>query len=443
MEMYTIHPDDRPVAPSAGNSQSQNALKENAILVGVRWGGSSTQTVGEHLTELRLLTETAGGQVVGEVVQRRVSPDAATFIGKGKAESLMRQADELECHLIIFDDDLSPSQQKNLQRVAGNSIKIIDRGGLIIDIFARHARTREAKTQVELAQLQYLLPRLTRQWTHLERQMGGIGTRGGPGEAQIETDRRLIRSRIKRLKDDLKHIASERATQSRRRRDTFRVALVGYTNAGKSSLMNALTDAGVSVEDRLFATLDTTTRKLQLDENHSILLSDTVGFIRKLPHHLIASFRSTLAEVAEAELLLKVIDASSHLAEEHLRTVNEVLEDLGLNEKPSVVVLNKLDAIDDGGTLTRLQRQFPEAVVVSARQRLRLAQLETAIMEACTRDFDRCLLRIPSRQSKLISTVYQKLEVQERAFEEDKTVLTVWGPKGVIQAIKGKILEEV
>lgn len=432
--MHTVHPDGLP---------DWNGPKENAILVGVRWGDTSALTVDEHLNELCLLTETAGGEVVERVVQRRDRPNAATFIGKGKAESLLQQAHELECDLIIFDDDLTPSQQKNLQRVAGNSIKIVDRSGLIIDIFAQHARTREAKTQVELARLQYLLPRLTRQWTHLERQMGGIGTRGGPGEAQIEVDRRLVRSRIKKLQNELKYIDAERATQSLRRREAFRVSLVGYTNAGKSTLMNALTDAGVFVEDRLFATLDTITRKLPLDENHSILLSDTVGFIRKLPHHLIASFRSTLAEVAQANLLLKVIDASSPHAEEHLRTVNGVLEDLGLNDKPSVVVLNKLDAVDDDGALTRLQRQFPGAVVVSARQRLRLDKLEEALLEACTHDFDRCQLRIPSRQSKLISTVYQMLVVEDRTFESDEAVLTVWGPRKVIQTLKEKILESV
>lgn len=432
--MYTVPPDDPP---------SRNSPKENAILVGVHWGNTSSQTVAEHLNELRLLTETAGGEIVGHVVQRRERPDAATFIGKGKAESLMRQAHELECGVIIFDDDLSPSQQKNLQHVAGNSIKVIDRSGLIIDIFAKHAQTREAQTQVELAQLQYLLPRLTRQWTHLERQMGGIGTRSGPGEAQIEVDRRLIRYRIKKLKDELKHIAAERAVQSLRRRETFRAALVGYTNGGKSTLMNALTDAGVFVEDRLFATLDTTTRKLYLDENHSILLSDTVGFIRKLPHHLIASFRSTLAEVTEADLLLKVIDATSPQAVDHLSTVNEVLADLGLNDKPSVIVLNKLDAINDAGAVARLQRQFPGAVVVSAKQRLRLDKLEAAILQACTRDFDLCQLRIASRQSKLISSVYQLLEVKHRTFEGDETVLTVWGPRKVIQFIKERIHADV
>ncbi|UCH09489.1 MAG: GTPase HflX [Fidelibacterota bacterium] len=415
-----------------------NSPREKAILVGVRWDDTSRQTVEEHLSELRLLTETAGGEVVGEVTQRRTRPDTTTFIGKGKAESLKWQAAELGCTLIIFDDDLTPSQQKNLQHVAGDSIKVIDRSGLIIDIFARHARTREAKTQVELAQLQYLLPRLTRQWTHLERQMGGIGTRGGPGEAQIEVDRRLIRSRIKKLQDELRHIADERAVQSRRRRNAFRIALVGYTNAGKSTLMNALTDAEVFVEDQLFATLDTTTRKLTLDENTSILLSDTVGFIRKLPHHLIASFRSTLAEVAEADLLLKVIDAATPQAMEHFTTINQVLEYLELNDTPSITVLNKLDAITDRSSLTQLQRQFPEGVIVSAIRRLRLEQLESAILEAYSREFVTDQLRIPIQAVKLLDTIYQSLEVKDRSYEEDTTILTVRGPKNIIQTLQAR-----
>ncbi|UCD37836.1 MAG: GTPase HflX [Fidelibacterota bacterium] len=420
---------------------NSNGPDENAILVGVRWGDTSSRIMDEHLAELRLLTETAGGTVVGQVIQRRTRPDAATFIGKGKTESLKWQAQELGCSLIVFDDDLTPSQQKNLQQAIGDSIKVIDRSGLIIDIFAQHARTREAQTQVELAQLQYLLPRLTRQWTHLERQMGGIGTRGGPGEAQIEVDRRLIRTRIKKLKDELRHITAERTIQSRRRKSTYRVALVGYTNAGKSTLMNALTDAGVFVEDRLFATLDTTTRKLTFGENHSILLSDTVGFIRKLPHHLIASFRSTLAEVAEADLLLKVIDATSPQAEEHFKTINEVLEYLELNEKTSIAVLNKLDAIDDESALKRLQRHFPDGVVVSASQRLRLDQLEAAILNAYTHDFEECILRIPTQLAKLISSVYETLEVKDRVFEGDEAVLKVRGPKRAIEVFQEKILE--
>jgi GTP-binding protein HflX len=428
--MHTIRFDD----PTHGDNHL-----ENAILVGVDWSGSTPQVVEEHLAELRLLAETARVEVTGQISQRRDRPDAATFIGKGKATSLVNQAHELDCNLLIFDDDLTPAQQKNLQRLAGNELKIIDRSGLILDIFARHARSREAKTQVELAQLQYLLPRLTRQWSHLERQMGGIGTRGGPGEAQIEVDRRLVRSRIKKLKDELKHIAAERVVQSLRRRDSFRIALVGYTNSGKSTLMNALTDANVYVKDRLFATLDTTTRRLHLDSSQNILLSDTVGFIRKLPHHLIASFRSTLSEVSEADLLLKVIDVSSPQAEDHFNTINEVLQSLGLNEKPSIVVLNKLDLISDKGTLKRLQHHLPESVVISAKQRLRLDQLEMAILRALSQGFVESKIEIPTGNSRLISNIYDIVEVKERSFEGDMTVLRVRGSKEAIETVLERI----
>ena len=415
--------------------------KERAILVGVKWSNSGTNVVEEHLRELEQLVETAGGEVAGRVTQQRARPDPVTFIGKGKAETVISQAAAQACGLIIFDDDLSPSQQKSLQRLAGDTLKVIDRSGLIIDIFFRHALTREAKTQVELAQLQYFLPRLTRQWTHLERQMGGIGTRGGPGEAQIEVDRRLIRARIKKLKDDLKRIAAERATQSRRRHQTFRVALVGYTNAGKSTLMNALTDAETGVEDRLFATLDTTTRRMSLGGSLKILLSDTVGFIRKLPHHLIASFRSTLAEVADADLLLKVIDASTPQAEEHMRVITSVLEELELGHKPSVLIFNKIDAVTDPGGLNLLQRRYPEAVAVSAKQHLRLHQLEQTILAARSRDFDRCELRIPSRQAQLISEAYNTLAVEERVHDNESTILTVRGSKSALRAIQERIAQ--
>lgn len=377
--------------------------------------------------------------MAGQVIQHRDRPDAATFIGKGKALALMQQASELACNLIVFDDDLSASQQKSLQRLAGDDIKVIDRSGLIIDIFSRHARTWEAKTQVELARLQYLLPRLTRQWTHLERQMGGIGTRGGPGEAQIEVDRRLIRKRIRKLKEDLKHISAERSTQSARRQHVFRAALVGYTNAGKSTIMNALTQANVHVQDRLFATLDTTTRQLSLDGTSGILLSDTVGFIRKLPHHLVASFRSTLSEVTNADLLIKVIDVSASLAEEHLGVISGVLKELAPGDKHEVIVFNKLDAITDPAVLGQLQRRYPEAVVISAKQRLRLDQLEQAIIKAYRHDFEQCQLRIPTVQARLISAVYESLTVEERSFDNETTLLTVSGPKATIDAIRDKI----
>jgi GTP-binding protein HflX len=248
-----------------------------------------------------------------------------------------------------------------------------------LDIFQKHAKTKEAKTQVELAHLQYLLPRLTRMWTHLERQMGGIGTRAGAGETQIEVDRRLIGQRIVKLKKELSKIEKERDTQSRRRKDQFRVALVGYTNAGKSTLMNAITGAEVYIRDQLFATLDTTIRSTVIDGEHEILLSDTVGFIRKLPHHLVASFRSTLQEVLEADLILIVLDASSPQVIEHLDTINEVLTDLGAEKKTSLIILNKIDAIDEQTRMAYLKRKFPDGILISAKNHLRIDNLLDSI----------------------------------------------------------------
>ena len=283
---------------------------EKALTVGVILPGVGDSDVKNHLDELDLLADTAGAEVVGRVTQRLSRINPSFFVGKGKAEQIISQAKMLNVDLILFDDELSPAQIKNYHRLA-DDIKIMDRSGLILDIFQKHAQSREAKTQVELAFCQYLLPRLTRQWTHLERQMGGIGTRAGMGETQIEIDRRLIRDRISKLKKDLKRIDRERYTQSQGRKNEFRVAMVGYTNAGKSTLFNALTGANVYIQNQLFATLDTTIRQLDLGGHQPALLSDTVGFIRKLPHNLVASFRSTLKEVLESDLVLIVLDASS------------------------------------------------------------------------------------------------------------------------------------
>ena len=418
---------------------SDSAHKETAILVGVRWENTSAQLTDEYLDELSLLAQTAGAEVLGRVVQARKRPDAATFLGKGKAQSLMRQAAALDCDLIIVDEELSPTQQRNLQNLAGEKIKVIDRSGLILDIFVRHARTREAKTQVELAQLQYMLPRLSGQWTHLERQKGGIGTRGGPGETQIEVDRRLVRQRIIRLKSELKHLAADHNTRSKRRKHSYQVALVGYTNAGKSTLMNSLTNAGVLVEDQLFATLDTTTRRLDLGDHQPILLSDTVGFIRKLPHHLVASFRTTLAEVAEADLIIKLLDASSPQVEDHLRTIDEVLTELGVLDNTSLVVLNKVDAITDRHILASLKRKFPQALMISARQRLRLETLEEAILLAHSRNFRSVVLKVPVTAAKLIHQVYRDLEVNNRRDEDGIVTLEVRGPESTLKAVQHRI----
>ena len=412
--------------------------KEKAILVGVRWGNTPSHLVDEHLDELGLLAETAGAEVIGRVVQARERPDAATFVGKGKANSLIKQALALNCDLVIVDEELSPSQHRNLQELAGDDFKVIDRSGLILDIFDRHARTHEAKIQVELARLQYLLPRLSGRWSHLERQKGGIGTRGGMGETQIEIDRRIVRTRIGKLKRELKRKIAEHRTRVKQRERVFRVALVGYTNAGKSTLMNALTDADVFVEDQLFATLDTTTRRLQIGNHQPILLSDTVGFIRKLPHHLIASFRTTLAEVTEADLIVKLLDASSPQVEDHLETINEVLEELGIDDRTDLIVLNKVDIVDQE-ELARLQRRLPEALLISARQHLRLETLEEAFEEAQSRHYRAVELQVPIGSAKLVSEIYRQLEVMGRQDDEHLVTLQVRGSDKAIRAFQRRI----
>ncbi|HUI64610.1 MAG TPA: GTPase HflX, partial [Bacteroidota bacterium] len=300
--------------------------KERAMLVGVATPSTRRGRVEEYLDELALLAESSGASVVGRMVQERRTIDPAFFIGRGKAEELAARTEAEGVDLVLFDDDLTSVQVRNLERLINR--KIVDRSGLILDIFAGRARTNEAMTQVELAQLQYMLPRLTRQWTHLSKQFGGIGTKG-PGETQIETDRRAIRTRISRLNAKLKRISKERAEQRKGRERLPRVALVGYTNAGKSTIMNCFSGAEVLVEDRLFATLDSTVRLVTLSPVHKILLSDTVGFIRKLPHHLIASFKSTLDEVTEADILLHVVDMSHPLFGEQILVVNDTLEEIG------------------------------------------------------------------------------------------------------------------
>ena len=407
---------------------------EKAITVGVILPGINESEVQNHLDEMDLLADTAGAEVVGRVTQRLSKINPSFFVGKGKAEQIINQAKMLNVNLILFDNELSPAQIKNYHKLA-DDIKIIDRSGLILDIFQKHAQTREAKTQVELAFCQYLLPRLTRQWTHLERQMGGIGTRAGMGETQIEIDRRLIRNRISKLKKDLKRIDRERETQSQRRKNEFRVALVGYTNAGKSTLFNALTGADVYIQDQLFATLDTTIRQLDLGNSHQVLLSDTVGFIRKLPHNLVASFRSTLKEVLEANLVLMVLDASSSIMVEHLETIRDVLSELGAGHMPEILVLNKIDLITDKNMVKKLQRQFPDAVAVSALQHLRLNDLRSKILRTMENDYETVDLQIPYEYGKIIAQVQDGVEVLERVYDDQGIRLKIRGNKNRIEKI--------
>ena len=321
----------------------------------------------EHLQELERLVDTAGGVVVGEVTQQIDKPNPATYLGKGKVEELRMVIDDKNASLIVFDDELSPSQGKNIEDATGQ--RVMDRAELILDIFATRARSSEAKMQVELAQLQYMLPRLMRMWAHLEKFRGGIGVRG-PGETQLETDRRLINQRIKLLKNRLDDVQTSRVVQRSGRRDAFRASLVGYTNAGKSSILRAIGNAPeVFVEDRLFATLDPLTREIDLGENSKVLLTDTVGFIRKLPHNLVASFRATLEEVNEADLLLHVIDASHPVWEEQRDVVEQVLAELGAEQKPVLYVFSKIDALpaaDLAALRERIENLVPNSVFVSS-----------------------------------------------------------------------------
>jgi len=316
--------------------------RERAVLVGTPQKGLAQQLADEHLEELGRLTDTAGAEIVGTLTQRIDKPHPRYYIGEGKAEELKNLVADTGATLIIFDDELSPAQGRNLEQYVGT--RIMDRAELILDIFATRARTAEARAQVELAQLQYLRPRLTRMWTHLSRVRGGVGMRG-PGETQLETDRRLIDHRIARLKDELERVARQRATQRKGREGILRASLVGYTNAGKSSVLRAMSGTDVFVEDRLFATLDPTTRLIEVGEGAEVLLTDTVGFIRKLPHHLVASFRATLEEAREADVLLHTIDSSHPGWEEQKEVVEGVLSDLGLRDHPTVLVFNKVDRL--------------------------------------------------------------------------------------------------
>ena len=407
---------------------------ENAFLVGVSHGDQTTEVVKEHLSELKMLAETAGAKVVGQITQKLRKINPQYFIGKGKALQIIEQAKILNVKLIIFDDELNPGQVKNFLRLAKN-IKIIDRNGLILDIFRKHAQTREAKTQVELAQLEYILPRLTRQWSHLERQMGGIGTLAGMGEAQIEVDRRLIRQRISKLKKNLTYIEKERQTQSKRRKDEYRVALVGYTNAGKSTLMRALSGEDVLIQDQLFATLDTTIRKVQLDKYHSILLSDTVGFIRKLPHDLVASFRSTLLEVLESNLILVVLDAASDQVSEHLKTIGEVLKELGAERYEALTVLNKIDLISENGKMNYLKRKYPDAIMVSAKDQLRLDRLIAEMIKSMNAGYETVEITFSYEQGKELAKAQENVEVLERHYQNDSIRLKIKGRRNRVNQI--------
>lgn len=396
-----------------------NVHRERAVLVSVAlpqkpWVGA------DPLDEIRGLADTAGAKVVGGLVQKRDRIVPGTYIGKGKLEELTELVGVKEAEIVIFDNDLTPAQVRNLEKAT--NAKVIDRSELILDIFATRARSVAARLQVELAQLEYALPRLKRMWTHLSRYQGGIGMRG-PGETQLEEDRRLVALRIRDLKQRLAEVQARRQREVESRHEEHTVSLVGYTNAGKSTLMNALTGAGVLTENKLFSTLETRTRQWRLEDWGKVLLSDTVGFIRDLPHHLIASFKATLEEARQARLLLHVVDASNPHAEEHIRAVQGVLKELGCDRTPTLLVLNKVDRVNDASILHVLEKVHPRSVAVSAATGQGIDSLRDAVIEMLSKDFVNAQIELDAGNGKILAYLAGHAEVYRQEYHDHNRVV--------------------
>ncbi len=411
---------------------------ERAVLVGAPPAHMPHSVADEHLRELGRLADTAGAEVVGTVVQRLDAPHPRFYVGSGKVDRIREVAEEREAGLVVFDDELSPAQGRNLEQAIG--VRVVDRAELILDIFASRARTSEAQMQVELAQLEYLLPRLRRMWTHLSRIRGGIGLRG-PGETQLETDRRIINRRIRDLREKLRVVERRRETQRRARSGEFQVALVGYTNAGKSSILRALSGSELFVEDRLFATLDPATRAVDLDGTR-VLLTDTVGFIRKLPHDLVASFRATLEEAGTADLLLHVIDASASDWEEHLGVVREVLDELGLADRPKLHVFNKVDRLtheEENALRARLAGLFrPPPVFASAQEEGGLDELRGALLAAVRAERPQVTVSVPAGDGEALAALHREGEVLSTRSEDTRVNVVVRLPLPVLGRLRGR-----
>ncbi|HXT12775.1 MAG TPA: GTPase HflX [Candidatus Angelobacter sp.] len=397
--------------------ETRNTRTERVFLVGIELKSRKDWEASDSLEELAELATTAGGEVVGEGVQKLEAPNPATFIGKGKADEFAAQCKRLDVDTIIFDDELSPAQSRNLEKIFNG--KVLDRTSLILDIFAQRARTREGKLQIELAQLQHLLPRLTRFWGHLSRQKGGIGMRGGEGETQLETDRRRVQDRIAKIRDELEVVRRQRSTQrnARQRNQWPLASIVGYTNAGKSTLLNKLTGADVLAENKLFATLDPTTRRLRLPSNQNVLLTDTVGFIRKLPHGLVEAFKATLEEVVQADLLVHVVDVSHPQTKEQVDSVDAVLKEIGAEGKPTLMVFNKVDLLNGSReVLNRFLEKYPHGVAISAESGdgvpMLLAELGSQIRPL--REFVE--LAVPHEKSGVIARLHEVAQVVERRY---------------------------
>jgi GTPase len=395
--------------------RKQGVQSESAVLVGVEL--PDREAARDNLDELAGLVESAGAEVVGLLTQKRQTPDQTTYLGKGKVEQLLIMVRATDADAVIFDNNLSPAQVRNLEGELG--VKVLDRTEVILDIFSTRARTHEARLAVELAQLEYSLPRLKRMWTHLSRIKAGVGMRG-PGEKQLETDRRLVERRIADLRDELKRVLRRKEREVAARGEHMTVSLVGYTNAGKSTLLNKLTGADVFAADKLFATLDTRTRRWQLPGWGPVLLSDTVGFIRDLPHSLIASFKATLEEARQADLLLHVADASNPAALDQIAAVYKVLEELDINQKDTLLVLNQIDAVEDSATLTMLMERYPLAIPISARTGEGVNRLAAAVSEALTQHFVEVDIETGVSNGRLLAALAKHGEILSRTYSEDR-----------------------
>lgn len=398
--------------------RNQSVESESAILVGVVL--PEHDSIEAPLEELSGLVETAGAEIVGKLTQNRQAPDKTTYLGQGKVEELHTIVKATDADVVVFDNDLSPAQVRNLEQTLG--VKVLDRTEVILDIFSSRAQTLEARLAVELAQLEYSLPRLKRMWTHLSRMKMGVGMRG-PGEKQLETDRRLVEKRIRDLKRDLEQILKRKEREVEARKDRMTVSLVGYTNAGKSTLMNALTESDVLAEDKLFATLDTRTRRWRLPGWGPVLLSDTVGFIKNLPHRLIASFKATLEEARQADLLIHVADASNPAVMEQIEAVYSVLKELEIEEKDTLLVLNKVDQLSSSMALEALRNRYPNAVTISAKSGAGLAGFAQAVSEALSSDFLDLEVEVPISDGRTTAFLARFGDVKSQTFTEETTTV--------------------
>lgn len=429
------------------NEEETLHKRKKALLVSVYKGTNQRPICEEHLEELALLTETYGIDVAAKVPCNIRKFDASTFVTEGKLEELLQSAQDLKVDLVIFDDELAPSQQRNLETLF--KIPVLDRTGVILEVFAQRAHTKEARLQIELAKVKYQAPRLKRLWSHLSRQAGTGGKGGGAylkgeGEKQIEIDRRILKKQIDLLQKEILEVRTNRETQRglRSRAEIPVFAIIGYTNAGKSTLLNALTEANVFVEDKLFATLDTTTRKYILPNNQEILLIDTVGFIRKLPHLLVAAFKSTLEEALQADILLHLVDVSHPMAEEQASTTYEVLQELNAKDKPIITVMNKIDLCQDRGMINRLRIRYPKSISISALEKTGFEELQDQMIQELNRQRTVVTLRIPQSEYHKVSEVMRKGNILKQDYEENDVLLRVDLPQSLAGKLKAYITEE-